>query len=126
MPRSIEEKLAGADPEPWIPEEDGESIFGELEEISTREGDFGEYTVVTLLTANGEVWNVAGFGTVLAGKFEGLSEADLGRKIGVKFVGTKTAKNGKDYKDWRVVLSAREPVAVAAGDVVDEFPDDDL
>lgn len=126
MPRSLEEQLAGADPEPWIPEEDGESIFGELEAISTREGDYGEYTVVTILTEAGEVWNVAGFGTVLAGKFEGLTEADLGRKIGVKFVGEKESKGGKSYKDWRVVLSAREPVAVSAVDGPDDFPDDDL
>ena len=123
MARTLEEQLEGADPEPWMPEEDGESIFGEIEAISTREGDFGEYIVVTILTKDDEVWNVAGFGTVLKGKFEGLTDADIGRKLGIKFIGTKTAKNGKDYKDWRVVLSARETVPAA---VEDEFPDEDL
>lgn len=125
MPRTMEEKLNGADPEPWIPEDEGESIFGEIEEVGTREGDYGEYPVVTILTDSGEVWTVAGFGTVLKGKLEGLTESDIGRKIGVKFVGEKQSKGGKDYKDWRVVLSAREIVSLPP-DEVDAFPEEDL
>lgn len=125
MPRTLEEKLNGADPEPWIAEEEGESIFGEIEEVGVRDGDYGEYPVVTVLTEAGEVFTVAGFGTVLNGKLEGLTDADIGRKIGVKFIGEKDSKGGKSYKDWRVVLSARETVPVTAPDV-DEFPDDEL
>lgn len=124
MPRTMEEKLNGADPEPWIAEEEGDSIFGEIEEVGTRDGDYGEYPVVTVLTENGEVFTIAGFGTVLKGKLEGLTDDDIGRKIGVKLVGEKQSKAGKDYKDWRVVLSARETVPASA--VEDEFPDDEL
>jgi hypothetical protein len=126
MPRTMEEKLNGADPEPWIAEEEGESIFGEIEEVGTRDGDYGEYPVITVLCENGDVFTVAGFGTVLKGKLEGLTDADIGRKIGVKFVGEKQSKAGKDYKDWRVVLSAREAVTVPPGEEHDEFPDEDL
>jgi hypothetical protein len=132
MARSLEEQLNGADPEPWMPEEAGESIFGEIEAISTREGDWGPYPVITLLTADGEVWNVAGFGTVLhndkgTGKFDGITDADVGRQLGVKYLGEKTPKKGgKDYKDYRVVLSARVPVTAGGVTGVDEFPDEDI
>jgi hypothetical protein len=123
MPRSLEEQLNGADPEPWIADDAGDSIFGEIEAVGTREGDYGEYTVVTVVTENEDVLTIAGFGTVLAGKLSGLSEDDIGRKIGVKFLGEKKGKNGKEYKDWKVVLGARPTVAVAAAD---EFADEDI
>lgn len=122
MARSLEEQLNGADPEPWIPEEDGELIFGEIEAISVRDGDYGDYRVVTILTPDGEAFNVAGFGTVLARKFDALTDADVGREIGVKFVGEKLNKAGKSYKDWRVVLS---PLAVTVPEVEPDFDTDD-
>lgn len=102
--RSLEERLAGADPEPWIPEE-GDSIFGEVEAIETRDGDYGEYPVVTLLTAQGDVVSVAIWGTVLQKKFAGIGAVE-GDQLGFKFLGERTPKNGgKAYKDWRLVVS---------------------
>lgn len=107
MARSIEEQLSGADPEPWIPEEAGDSIFGEIESIVTRDGDYGEYPMVTLLTSDDDAFNVAIWGTVLQNKFGELSPA-VGDKIGFKYLGEKATKSGSaTYKDWRVVLDRR-------------------
>lgn len=128
MARTLEERLTGEDAEPWIPEEAGEHIFGEVEEVSTREGDFGEYTVVTLLTADGSVVSVAGFGTVLAGKLAEL-DPQPGDSLGVKFRGEKTGKNGKDYKDWTVVIQRNSVLTPASDDsglaTGDEFAEDE-
>lgn len=127
MARTIEERLTGEDAEPWIPETPGEHIFGEVEEVSTREGDYGEYSVVTLLTADGSVRSIAGFGTVLKGKLAEL-DPQPGDSLGVKFVGEKTAKNQKEYKDWTVVIQ-RAAVLTPASDggtaTGDEFPEDE-
>lgn len=127
MARTLEERLTGEDAEPWIPETPGEHIFGEVEEVGTREGDFGEYTVITLLTADGSVRSIAGFGTVLKGKLAEL-DPQPGDQIGVKFVGEKTGKNGKDYKDWTVVIqraSVMTPASDAGLATGDEFQEDE-
>lgn len=126
MPRSLEEQLNGADPEPWIPENAGEFVQGEIEAVDTREGDYGEYKVVTLLTGSGDVLSVAGFGTVLKGKFESLTSSDIGRELGVKFVGVKQNKLGKDYKDYKVLLSPQSTPALAGALATgDEFSEDE-
>lgn len=115
--RTLEERINGPEAEPWIPEEAGEFVIGELEEISDRTGDYGPYKVITLLTEGGDVLNVAGFGTVLKGKFDSLTSADLGCKVAVKFVGEATGKSGKAYKNWSVTIDRSNLVgAVATGD----------
>lgn len=131
MARSLEEQLTGAEPEAWIPEE-GDSIFGEIEAVVTRDGDYGEFPVITILDNDENVWNVAGFGTVLQNKIAEL-EPQVGDSIGFKFLGEKSSKNGKStYKDWRVVLSRAPknvavPAAVAASAPAtgDEFSEDE-
>ena len=123
MGRSLEERINGPEPEAWIPEEAGEFIIGEIEEISDRDGDYGPYKVVTLLTSEGDVLNVAGFGTVLKGKFDALSDVDCGRQMAVKFLGEQPSKKpgGKPYKNWNVTLSPRAAVPAGGGD----FPADE-
>lgn len=120
--RTLEERINGPEPEPWMPEE-GDVVIGEIEEISEREGDYGTYKVVTLITDIGEVLNVAGFGTVLAGKFDRLGDSDCGRQIAVKFLGEQPSKKpgGKPYKNWNVTLSPKQAVPAGGGD----FPADD-
>lgn len=128
MPRTLEERLTGADPEPWKPEEAGDYVFGEVESIDQREGDYGEYDVVTLLTDNGDVLSVAIWGTVLQKKFAAV-KAEVGDNLGFKFLGERTPKKagGKDYKDWNVFIQravkadAPSPEAATGG----EFADDD-
>lgn len=123
MPRTLEERLAGADPEPWIPEE-GDSVFGEIEEISTREGDWGEYKVVTIVTEQGDVLNVACWDTVCGKKLEELDPSE-GDMIGFKFLGEKLPKGGgKAYKNWRLVLARAERAPVTTP-VTPAFDDDD-
>lgn len=117
MARTLEERINGPEPEAWIPEEAGEYVIGELEEISERDGDYGPYRVLTLLTDNGDVLNVAGFGTVLKGKFDSISQSDIGAKIAVKFLGEAPSKKpgGKPYKNWTVSVERKQTVTVPGG-----------
>lgn len=112
--RTLEERINGPEAEPWIPENSGEYVIGELEEISDRDGDYGPFKVITLLTEGGDVLNVAGFGTVLKGKFDGLTNDDLGCKIAVKFLGEASNKAGKPYKNWSVTIDRSALVGAAA------------
>lgn len=112
--RTLEERISGPEAEPWKPEE-GDLVIGELEEISEREGDYGPYRVITLFTDSGDVWNVAGFGTVLAGKFASLSDSDLGCRVAVKYIGEATGKSGKSYKNWSVSID-RSVTPVTGGE----------
>lgn len=123
--RTLEERINGPEAEAWIPETAGEYVIGELEEVSDRDGDYGPYKVITLFTDNGDVLNVAGFGTVLKGKFDGLTNSDLGAKVAVKFLGEATGKSGKGYKNWSVTIDRS---ALATSGVVatgTEFGDDE-
>lgn len=115
--RTLEERINGPEPEAWMPDEAGDYVVGEIEEISERVGDYGPYKVLTLFTPNGDVLNVAGFGTVLKGKFDRLTDADCGRTIAVKYLGERAPKKagGKEYKDWQVTLSPRAAQPAAAG-----------
>jgi len=125
MGRTLEERINGAEPEPWIPEEAGDYVIGELEEISEREGDYGPYRVVTLLAPDGGVWNVAGFGTVLSGKFASLKETDIGNNVAVKFLGEAASKRpgGKPYKNWTMSVDRTAVPVLPGGGFA---PDDDI
>lgn len=124
MGRTLEERINGAEPEPWIPENADEYIIGELEEISEREGDYGPYRVITLLASDGSVWNVAGFGTVLSGKFASLKDSDIGCNVAVKFLGEAASKKpgGKAYKNWTVSVD-RKAAPVQPGAFDDDTAD---
>lgn len=119
--RTLEERIAGPDPVAWKPEKAGDQVVGELEEISERTGDHGPYRVLTLLAKDGKVWNVAGFGKVLASKFASLGDADLGKTVAVVFKGTQPSKTKgyAPYKDFKVLIEAKTPVAAGT------FPTDD-
>jgi hypothetical protein len=120
MPRTLQERLQGAEAEPFLFTDEGDAILGEVEEVSEREGDYGTYTVVTLITADGDVHSVAGFGQVLARKLEGANLVP-GDKLGVKFLGEKRSKAGKDYKDYQVVV---ERASQTKPSITDDFDDD--
>jgi propanediol utilization protein len=128
MSRTLEERLAGVDPEPWIPEEPGDTIIGEVEEISARDSQFGQPgdtdQFVTLLTEHGDVMSVAIFGTVLKKKFADLNPQE-GDTLGFKFLGEQVPRSGgKPYKNWKLMI-ARKVVAAPEGAAVGgEFPDE--
>ena len=113
--RTLEERINGPDSEPWIPEDEGDFVIGELEEVSTREGDYGPYKVLHLWTSDGRSVTVAGFGQVLASKFETVTDADLGNKVAIVFQGEKRGKSGREYKAYDFKVE-RKVAAVAGGD----------
>jgi len=122
MARSLQEQLDAGEPEPWEPEA-GDSVLGEIEAISTREGDWGPYTVVTLLDSNGDAWNVACWDTVCKNKVEELAP-EVGDMIGFKFLGEKANKSGSaTYKNWSVKLARAAAPASESVEVADGFDD---
>lgn len=107
----------------------GDVIYGEIEAITTRDGDYGEYEVVQLLDEDGGVHSVAIFGTVLKNKFDELSPA-AGDRIGFKYLGEKPTKSGgATYKNWQVQIERASVPVGSASDVEaavggDAFPTD--
>lgn len=132
--RTLEERLAAGKPEAWKPEKPGDSIVGEIEDITTIVTDFGPSPVTTILREDGSAVNVAWFGGVLKGKFDSLAPA-VGMKVALQYLGTKPSKTKghADYKDWYVLLdettrpAGSQPVRVAtAGPAADGATPDDF
>lgn len=128
MARTLEQRMKAGDPAPWTPEKAGDSIIGEIEAVGQRTGDYGPYTIITVLDNEGEAFNVAGFGQVLARKFEEL-QPQVGEKIGVQYLGeVKNKKGTSTYKNWLVMIdeprltngTTTVPTVAAPADEVDE------
>lgn len=124
--RSIEERIEGPAAESWVPENEGDKVVGVIEEVGTREGDYGPFKVLSLFNEDtNTAWSVAGFGAVLGRKFDHLTDADVGRKVAIIFKGQRQPKKqgAKPYKDYDMVLGPA-PVAAAAASAPAEFNDE--
>lgn len=89
--------------EAWIPENEGDTIIGIVESVSTREGEHGDYTIVTIQTDDGELLAVHGFGMVLAGHLD-KDRPQTGDRYAIRYAGERGSKNGRTYKDWRTAI----------------------
>lgn len=89
--------------EAWIPENEGDTIIGIVESVSTREGEHGDYTIVTIQTDDGELLAVHGFGMVLAGHLD-KDKPHTGDRYAIRYAGERGSKNGRTYKDWRTAI----------------------
>ncbi len=89
--------------EAWIPENEGDTIIGIVETVSTRDGEHGTYPIVTIQTDDGEHRAVHGFGTVLAGHIE-QDKPQPGDRYAIRYAGERGSKNGRTYKDWRTAI----------------------
>lgn len=100
--------LAELDQEPviaeaWIPDQEGDTIIGIVETVSTRDGEHGTYPIVTIQTDDGEHRAVHGFGTVLTGHIE-QDKPQPGDRYAIRYAGERGSKNGRTYKDWRTAI----------------------
>lgn len=96
------------DVEAWIPN-DGDKLVGKLLEVSTREGDYGEYPYLEVETPEGEFKAVHGYHTVLKNEIAS-KKPRVGDDIAIKYfgkvVGKKTDSKGKpvEFEKYRLLV----------------------
>ena len=88
----------------WIPETEGDTIIGTVTNVSTRDAEYGTYTIVTILPDSAdEPLAVHCTGSVLAGHVADDGPAK-GDRYAIRYAGERQSKNGRTYKDWRTAL----------------------
>ena len=95
----LPDEFAGA----WVPEKAGDTIAGTIVSRSSRDGGYGEYTILTIQPAKGDALAVHCAGAALKGKVQ-EKNPQVGDEIGIRFVGEATSKAGKTYKNYKVVV----------------------
>lgn len=126
---SIRDRIS-RDAEPWKPDE-GDFVIGVVLDVQTREGEYGDYLLVTLETDDGREVEVHGFHTTLRNELMKL-DPRVGDELAVRYLGKKTSATGASYYAYRVVIErgGDSPMvgttpAVDAGPVgTPEMPDD--
>lgn len=109
--KSVRDRLF-ADARPWQPHKkdssDPDFLEGVVVEVETwdseyaRPGDDPSVPAVQLLTDDGELWRVVGYGTALKGKLARCARA--GARIAVGYAGLKESNAGRSYNDFRVLV----------------------
>ena len=110
---SLSDRLA-RDPEPWMPEP-GDSVEGEVVEVALREGKFGVYPVVSLLTEDGNEVEFHAWHGVASGRLHELDPQE-GDTLAVKYQGQRTSGGGNSYHSYRILIQHgpnRQPTAPA-------------
>ena len=110
--RSLSERINDGYADAWMPKK-GDTILGEITEISSGQSTWGDYPIVTIKAADG-AHAVHAFHSVLRGALVAAAPV-IGETIAIKYEGTKKAKNAKpgddDYHNYRVVVD-RAPADV--------------
>ena len=110
--RTLSERIDEGYAEAWKPK-NGDTIMGEVVEISTGETAYGAYPIVTIETAKGKS-AVHAFHSVLLNALVTAAPA-VGETIAIKYEGTKMAKSAKPgddpYHAYRVMVD-RKPADV--------------
>lgn len=112
MGRTMEERMNAPDPEGWRPEA-GDVVIGVVDEVTSREGDYGLYPLIIVEKSDGEFIAVHAFHTVLRNEIESL-QPSVGDDIGIKYLGQQEPKGGlKKGQDpfhmYRVKLDRKSP-----------------
>jgi hypothetical protein len=94
--RSLEERLDSA-ATGWKPNP-GDRLVGTVLDLDTRDGEYGEYPIVTIQTDLGDEIAIHGFHTVLRREFA-KRQPQVGERIGVKYLG----KSDRGYESYRIV-----------------------
>jgi hypothetical protein len=105
----------------WRPSP-GDKLVGEVVEISSREGAYGEYPIVTLRTDTGD-WAIHAFHEVLGNELARVAPK-IGDRIGVKYSGKDPEKGYHRYRvrrdsdnsgfDWQKFATGDVPTDVPA------------
>lgn len=98
----LDEEPAYADA--WIAENEGDTIIGEVVNVSERDGEYGRYTIVTILPDGQDTpLAVHCTGSVLSDQVAEDNPAK-GDRYAVRFGGWRDGKNGRQYKAWRTAV----------------------
>lgn len=90
------------DSEPWRPNP-GDTIEGEVVELDTRDGGYGPYPIVTVVTDDDREVTVHCFHEALRGQVESKNVA-VGDTIGVIYRGKTTSANGRSFHSYRLIV----------------------
>lgn len=138
---SLEDRLDSTS-EPWKPNE-GDKLIGTVVDIDERDGGYGSYPIIVVLTDSGDQLAFHAFHTVAKSELA-KARPVVGDRIGVKYLGKPEGKNYESYRitvarddgrqqlDWDRIGAEAEAEAPGeryvhsddSGDVlVDEVPD---
>lgn len=98
----LEQQLEGDYPQSWIPENEGDAIYGTVVRWATGWTQYGEAPVLVLETDHGlrSVWVLS---TVLKNQL-GRLKPQAGERIGIKYGAERTSAGGNRYRDYRVAV----------------------
>ena len=104
-PSDIDTMLDSADDfaAAWIPEKAGDQISGVVASRSSRDGGYGEYSILTIQPAKGEALAVHCTNVAIKAKVI-EKNPQVGDEIGIRFLGEATSKTGNTYKNFKVVV----------------------
>lgn len=92
------EDFRGAAPA-WKPDKEGAFIAGTVMSIFESEGDYGPSNAMVIRKRDGEEQTIYCSQTVLRNQFDRL-KPQVGDLVAVKYVGEKSGKNDRKYKDY--------------------------
>jgi hypothetical protein len=127
-PAATEKKYPNA----WVPTKDGESITGELVEVTRAYSDQrakngnGFYPLLHIRVADGSVKMFHAFQTVAFNQVRD-KQPRPGETVTITYEGEGAAKNGNNApKLFRILIGGRDPVAAAENTYASLFGRDDV
>jgi hypothetical protein len=97
----IEDRLDRGFPEAWKPAP-GDKLVGTVTEVGERDGGFGSYPIIGVLTDDGDEFSVHAYHTVLRNEVA-QQRPRVGDRIGIAYHGKKD-DGEKGYERYRVIV----------------------
>ena len=123
MSNDIHQQLDAEFAEPWKPKT-GDKVIGVITDVTTRDGGYGEYLIVSLKTGGGEV-AVHAFHEVLRAELARIAPKP-GDEIGIRYLGKHPEKGYHSYKVARAGTGAFDWGRFSDQDAVEGVEPDDL
>lgn len=121
---SLLDQLNADYPEAWRPDP-GESILGEVVEISSRETEYGRYRIIVLKRdGDGARLAIHAFHQVLEQELARI-QPQIGHRIGIKYLGKPEGKNYASYRaatENPAAVEWEKPPEVPESDIPNDFP----
>lgn len=122
MSNDIHEQLDGEFAEAWKPTK-GAKIVGVVTDVTSRDGGYGEYPIVTIKTGDGDL-AVHCFHEVLRGELARIAPK-VGDEIGIRYLGKHPEKGYHQYKVARAGTGAFDWSRFSDEDTVEAVKSDD-